>query len=81
VTEKEVESGRWVHWLDVISGNLSDDGKNLLRANSQLIDPSSRLPAKIFRSRGTKLQSLLSKNGLQVQVVERIADVNQVYGK
>jgi len=81
VAEKEAEKGREEHWTEVILENLGGDGKNLLRAGSSHIDPSRGLVRMLSGSKGGRLPKLLRKSGVELQIVDRVADVNQVFGK
>ena len=81
IPQKDAEKGREEHWAEVILANLDGPGKNLLRAGSNHIDPSSGLLRKLSRSRDGRLSSLLRKGGVELRIIDRIADVNQVFGK
>ena len=77
-SEEEAEDERKEHWAEMILRNLGPTGRNLIRAGSKHIDP----PGGLLRSfRSSNLSQLLRKGGVEVQVVDRIADVNVVFGK
>jgi len=80
IAQKEAEKGREEHWAEVILANLQG-GKKLLRAGSNHIDPSSGLLRKLTRSRAGRLPMLLQRGGIELRVIDRIADVNQVFGQ
>jgi hypothetical protein len=78
-TDEEAEAGRQEHWAEVILEHMGADGKNLIRARPTYVDPSARL---LPRLRGaTRLQSLLKRSHVSIRLVDRVADVNQAYGK
>jgi hypothetical protein len=80
ITERQAGGGREEHWAEVIQSNLDANGKNLIRAGSNHFDARGLL-GTIRGSRAGKLSGLLRKNDVDLQVVERIADVNRVFGK
>ena len=82
----EIERGREEHWAKLIETTLSNTtGTALLRAGSEHIDPPvgafARLLRRIYQGEKGKLHAILRKNGIEIQVVHRTADVNQVFGK
>ena len=80
-TERQIQNGRDVHWAELILRNLDPNGKNLIRAGSNRIDPRHGPLGMLRGGGGGKLTQLLRNGGVEVQVVERIADVNKVFGK
>jgi len=81
IAEKEAENGREQHWAKIILENLDASGKNLLRAGVSHIDPSTGLLWKLSLTRNGKLPKLLRKGGVDLRIIDRVADVNQVFGK
>jgi len=81
IAEKKAEDGREQHWAEVILKNLDAGGKNLLRAGVNHIDPSTGLLRKLSPTRDGKLPELLRKGGVDLRIIDRVADVNQVFGK
>jgi hypothetical protein len=81
ITEREAEEGREAHWAEVILRNLDTEAKNLIRAGANHLDPRRGLLA-MFRGSGSgKLPVLLKRSEVEIQIVERVADVNEVFGK
>lgn len=81
ITEKDDEKGREEHWAQVILGSLDSDKKGLLRVGSNHVCPSSSLLGKLTGFRDRRLPKLLQEGGVELQIVDRIADVNEVFGK
>jgi hypothetical protein len=81
ISEKQAEEGREEHWAEVILQNLDADGKMLIRAGSNHVDPPRGLLGMFGGSRVGKLPGLLKKSEVEVEIVERVADVNEVFGK
>ena len=79
-TEKQVEKGREQHWTNVILKNFSPLGKNLIRAAYSQVDQSKGL-LRHLRSDAGSLASRLNKEGVELQLVAKVANVNHVYGK
>jgi hypothetical protein len=75
------DKGREEHWVEVILENMDQGGKNLLRSGLNHIAPSSWILQRLKSSRNGRLPGLLKKNGVELKIIERIADVNQVFGK
>jgi hypothetical protein len=81
VAEKEAENGREKHWTKVILDNLDGSGKNLLRVGLNHVEPPMGLLQMLSRNKGGSLPKLLRKNGVELRIVDRVADVNEVFGK
>jgi hypothetical protein len=79
-TQEQAEAGREEHWSEVIQKNLVTDGKNLIRTGLNHIRPNGFV-AKLRGSDTGKLPSLLKKNGVEISIIEQVADVNLVFGK
>jgi hypothetical protein len=82
----EVERGREEHWAKLIEATLSNAGGTaLLRAGSDHVVPPesifARLAKRIYQDEKGNLPAILRKNGIEIQVVHRTADLNQVFGK
>jgi hypothetical protein len=80
ITLQEADVGREEHWANVIQGNMDVNGKNLIRAGSNHIEPRGFL-AKLEGSNAGKLAGLVGRYGICVSVIERVADVNRVFGR
>jgi len=86
ITGKEVEKGREDHWAKLISENLAqENGTALVRAATEHVDqPNSGMGSvlgKLHISRAGRLHVLLVESGIEIRVIHKIADVNQVFGK
>jgi hypothetical protein len=81
ITEEQAEDGREEHWAEVILQNLDTEGKKLIRAGSNHVDPPGGLPGILRGSKAGRLRTLLKKSEVQIQIVERVANVNEVFGK
>jgi len=79
-TLQQAEMGREEHWADVIHGNMDVNGKNLIRVGSNHIQ-SRGFFAKLGGSNAGKLLELIGRYGIDVSVIERVADVNEVFGR
>jgi len=82
----EVLRGRERHWSGIIQKTLSENsGKALIRTGSEHLPISnSSIIGKLRRlqpSEAGKLTRLLREHGIDVKVVARIANVNDVFGK
>jgi hypothetical protein len=86
MTEDQMEEGREEHWSKVIQDSMAGfGGKALIRAGSEHVEPPRSLRggvlSKLKKSKGGALPSMLQKSGIEVRVIHRTADVNQVFGK
>jgi hypothetical protein len=81
IVEKKLDEGRERHWAEIILKNLDAHKKSLIRAGLNYIDPSTGLLARLGRPRHRQLPKLLRESGVELQVIDRIADVNRVFGK
>jgi len=80
VSEGQAEEGREEYWARVISQNLTASGKSLIRAGANHVPAGCLL--RRFRGRRTgRLPILLRKSGIEIQEIDRVADVNKVFGK
>ena len=82
----KIERGREEHWAKLIESTLSSTtGTALLRAGSDLVDPPistfATLLRRIYTGEKGKLRTILRKSRIEIQVVHRTADLNQVFGK
>ena len=83
---KAAQAGREEHWAEVIKATLAAaNGTGLIRAGAEHLDrPANSLRAlasTIMNSKTGKLPKLLRRIGIRIEVVHRIADVNEVFGK
>ena len=81
MTERQVEDGREEHWVELILQNLEPTEKNLIRAGSNHLETQRGLFRRSGRFGVGRLPLLLNRNEIEVRIVERIADVNRVFGK
>ena len=86
ITEKEAKNGRDAHWAKLIRTNLAEkNGTALVRAGAEHVGlPRTAMGSvlgKLHVSSPGKLQALLRESGIEIRVIHRIADVNQVFGK
>lgn len=86
ITGKEAEKGREEHWAKLIRANVAvENGTALIRAGTERVDqPRSAMRSvlsKLHLARIRKLKALLIESGIEIRVIHRIADVNQVFGK
>jgi len=82
----EIEHGREERWAKLIEATLfNTTGTALLRAGTDHVDAPAgifaRLARSIWQGEKGKLPAILRKNGIQIRVVHRTADVNEVFGK
>ena len=80
------EKGREEHWAGVIQSTLTQErGKALIRAGVEHLDvsgiPVFRAMKRIRGGETGKLVSLLRNDAIDVKIVAKIADVNEVFGK
>jgi len=81
-----VEKGREEHWAQVIQSTLTqNNGKALLRTGTEHLDvprnPATRAVKRIRHDETGKLVRLLQNDAIDVRIVARIANVNEVFGK
>ncbi len=86
ITGKEAEKGREEHWAKLIRENMAEEnGTSLIRAGTEHVAQrsagTSSVLGKLRISRSGKLHALLGESGIDIQVIHKIADVNQVFGK
>jgi hypothetical protein len=76
---EQPQKGREEHWAMIIEDALSNcSGKALMRVGSEHVE--SHLIRFIPKDTG-RLVSILNKHEIEVEVVEKIADVNETFGK
>lgn len=83
---RSAEKGREEHWAGVIKATLeSHSGAALIRAGNEHLDSSAnplrRALSNLSGRETGRLPQLLKKDGIAIDVVQRVADVNVVYGK
>ena len=81
IRETAIDRKREEHWSEVIVENLNEGGKNLIRTGLNHLEGRPALRQKLSLSKGGRLTSLLGKKGIELQVIDRIADVNEVFCK
>ena len=81
LTDEEADDRRFEHWAGIILENFDENGKNLIRAGMSHIGCSPGLRQRFNLSRNGQLQRLLKKRRVDLEIIERVADVNQVFGK
>jgi hypothetical protein len=73
--------GREQYWVKKIEATLSsENGKPLMRVGVEHLDTSGLTGMLMLGARG-RLTRLLQQRGIRVEIVDRVADVNQVFGK
>jgi hypothetical protein len=84
-TPEEAEKGREEHWARVIRTTLTNSGRALIRAGSEHVKkPKSTLMkalSGIRRPATGDLPRILQREGIAIEIIHSIPDVNQVYGK
>jgi hypothetical protein len=80
------QHGREEHWARVIESKLSKTRRTaLIRAGAEHVDRPkgivSELRHRINPSESGRLPTMLRKKGIQIKVVHRTLDINQVFGK
>ena len=86
ITRKEAEKGREDHWAKLIRTSVAEaNGTALIRVGTEHVDlPRTAMGSvlgKLHFSNPGKLQALLRVSEIEIRVVHRIADVNQIFGK
>ena len=79
--ESKVNRGREEHWAARIESTLTNEaGKALMRIGADHIEAST-LAQRLFLGDTGKILRLLQQKGIKAEVVERVADVNETFGK
>jgi hypothetical protein len=86
ITSEQAEVDREEQWSAKITSTLSsENGSAVIRVGTQHLEPTrshmTRLRSLGMKSSHGKFTSLLLRKGIEVEVVERIADVNEAFGK
>jgi len=86
LNSEKAQLGREEHWAKVIEATLTTtNGTALIRIGMQHIDqpsnPYKQLARMIRRRQTGILPKLLGRSGILIEVVHRIADVNEAFGK
>ena len=79
ISTEKVDRGREEHWAGIILQNFDRDGKNLLRVGLNHVEPPGLL-SNLAGSGEARLRKLLRNCNVELQIIDRIADVNQVFG-
>jgi len=80
----QMQTRREEHWAKVVESGLSNQsGPALMRVGAEHVQPSTsrRMLNLVGISKTGKLPKLLSRKGIKVEVVQRVEDVNRVFGK
>jgi hypothetical protein len=81
ITSEQVEVGRELHWARRIENVLLEQtGTALMRVGSERFDSMGLLRGLIPMQTG-RIVSLLRERNIQIKIIEKVADVNQVFGK
>jgi len=81
ITSKQAQVGREAYWVRRIQPVLSvQSGKALMRVGSEHFD-NRGLRRRIIPGQNRPLASLLEKQRIQIRIMERVVDVNEVFGK
>ena len=80
ISEEKVERGREEHWAGIILRSFDRAGKNLLRVGLNHVEPPGPL-SNLAGSGERRLGKLLRSGDIELQIIDRIADVNKVFGK
>ena len=86
ITPEKAQSGREEHWAEVIETTLSaNDGIALIRAGAEHVDQAGSALKMILRrlrpSETGRLPGMLRKRGIAINVIHRVEDINEVFGK
>ncbi len=86
ISPNDAARGREEHWASKIEEALRDQsGVALMRVGREHIEPTDsvlwRLAGMFSSEHSGRLRELLRKRGVSVKLVDRIPDVNQVFGK
>jgi hypothetical protein len=86
ITQEEAARGREECWAEIIQSTLNENrGKALLRAGIEHLEasraPMTRALKRIRHSETGKLVRLLQDDAIDVRIVAKIANVNDVFGK
>jgi hypothetical protein len=86
ITPGEAQRGREEHWAEIIHDTLTENsGTALIRAGTEHLDVTHPTVAgalrRIRHSETGNLSRLLQKDGIEIKVICRIADVNDAFGK
>jgi len=81
---REAQHGREEHWAGIIESKLSQaSGTALIRAGVEHVDQPRSIVGKfehrMKRSETRRLPAILSRKGIQIKVVHRTPDVNQIF--
>jgi len=86
ISNKEAGKGREEHWAKNIEATLNvNHGTPLIRAGAEYVNPTASGLRRVLRGMGGanvgRLARILEENAITLQLIHRIADVNEVYGK
>jgi hypothetical protein len=81
MTLEQAENGRELHWAGIIEKTLAEvSGKALVRVGIEHVDQLGIL-SRLRRSNTGRLASILKENGIRLEIVHRIEDINRAFGK
>jgi hypothetical protein len=86
IIPQQAQHGREEHWAKLITSNLAyDDRKPVIRAGAdhleQVYHKFGITQKMIHHDESGKLPRILEKNGIHIEVVHKIADVNRALAK
>jgi len=81
MTFEQAVNGREQHWAGIVKKTLArTSGKALVRIGIEHVDQLGVL-SRLRGSNTGRLASILKENGIRLEIVHRIEDVNRVFGK
>jgi hypothetical protein len=85
MTPEKARKGREEHWARTIKAALNNSGIALIRVGAEHVNsPKSaimKIVGGIRRSATGGLPKILQQEGIEIKIIHRIPDVNEVYGK
>jgi len=85
ITPDKAQKGREEHWARRIKAALNNSGPALIRVGAEHVNSTKSVIVKslsgIRRSAPGKLPKILQREGIVIEIVHSIPDVNEVYGK
>ncbi len=85
ITSEKDQKGREEHWARIIRAALTNGGTALIRVGSEHVNlPKSAIMKTltgIRRSATGNLPKILQREGIAIEIIHCIPDVNEVYGK
>jgi hypothetical protein len=85
MTSEKAQKGREEHWARIIRATLTNGGTALIRVGSEHVNlPKSAIMKTltgIRRSARGNLPKILQREGIAIEIIHSIPDVNEVYGR